>query len=832
MMNEYDIQEALKRIEDELIASMIRNMDRHRAEETKEGFEWGMWQAEQLKALEEYKKRNKERYKDQFGEINSSIPALISESRKRGYLDQEAQILESIGKGASRGQGDIDGSFFQINDRKMNALIDATVSDMDSAETAMLRRANDQYRKTIFNAQVYANSGVGTYEKAVDMATKDFLAAGIQCIQYKNGSMHRIEEYAGMAIRTASKRAYLTGEGEKRREWGCHLVIMNKRGNPCPKCLPFVGKILIDDVWSGGSSKDGSYPLMSSAMAAGLYHPNCKDSHTTYFPGISTPPDDKFSREEIKQVEDDYKDDQKQQYAQRQEEKFDRLSTYSLDSENKRKYAIKKAEWEKVSPAEEDKVRSLLDTEEDVVEKAPEINLKDKITNMNNKLAELKQEFSNATEGYSYDEWFKEYDSIEDGFGGVVDDDGSFEKLKNLDTEIKEITREKERLKELLPENMSIVDELKEDIANNNDRIADMVSEYAEKSDKLNNGILFGTMDVDSLNKLSSEVKGLKASIDELNLKNDELKDWIPDRTQTKHSTVVNGSDLSGDKIDYSTGKFDHDIETAMNAQGFDGVPSVVEYEEFEKAMEESGFYAERTYSAETQELLDTYRDELYNGKWYVDCSDGGSQYGQGMYCASSYDLTDNHSLGGIEWEMSHYQEIGMSKGRAFSYTESITLQPNAKIFHLPNEADAGEYISDKYMQHCMLKDATDKSYIKDVNEYFNTQDRLIELGKKYDAKEITLDEYERRQNAIYAYRDAIYYKNPELQKAKKKAMEQQMYKLPDMKYPKLKDPGTLAVEMGYDAIKAEGHGESGSYTVILNRTKVIFCKGGSIYGN
>jgi len=85
-MNDYDIQEALKRIEDELIASMMRNMQRHRAEETKEGIEWGMWQAEQLKALEEYKKRNKERYKDQFGEINSSIPALISESRKRGYL--------------------------------------------------------------------------------------------------------------------------------------------------------------------------------------------------------------------------------------------------------------------------------------------------------------------------------------------------------------------------------------------------------------------------------------------------------------------------------------------------------------------------------------------------------------------------------------------------------------------------------------------------------------------------------------------------------------------------------------------------------------------------
>lgn len=120
---------------------------------------------------------------------------------------------------------------------------------------------------------------------------------------------------------------------------------MNKRGNPCPKCLPFVGKILIDDVWSGGSSEDGSYPLMSSAMAAGLYHPNCKDSHTTYFPGISTPPDDKFSKEEIKKVEDDYKDDQKQQYAKRQKEKFRRLANYSLDRENKEKYEIKLGEW-------------------------------------------------------------------------------------------------------------------------------------------------------------------------------------------------------------------------------------------------------------------------------------------------------------------------------------------------------------------------------------------------------------------------------------------------------------------------------------------------------
>ena len=35
-------------------------------------------------------------------------------------------------------------------------------------------------------------------------------------------------------------------------------------------------------------------------------------------------------------------------------------------------------------------------------------------------------------------------------------------------------------------------------------------------------------------------------------------------------------------------------------------------------------------------------------------------------------------------------------------------------------------------------------------------------------------------------------------------------------------DDGTYAVLKGYDAINAEGHGDSGSYTVILNRTKLV----------
>ena len=61
-MSDYNIREAFEKIEDELINSMMRNFSRHRAEETKEGYNWTQWQAEQLKSLEEYRKHNAKKF--------------------------------------------------------------------------------------------------------------------------------------------------------------------------------------------------------------------------------------------------------------------------------------------------------------------------------------------------------------------------------------------------------------------------------------------------------------------------------------------------------------------------------------------------------------------------------------------------------------------------------------------------------------------------------------------------------------------------------------------------------------------------------------------------
>lgn len=361
---EYDIATAFQAIEEELIASMMRNMDRHQAEETELGIEWTQWQAEQLKALEKYKLQNQKKYSKQFADINKQAQVLIREARSRGNMEQEIAILEAIKKGfpAKRLARGATAEFFKLNDRKLEALIKATTNDMQKAETAVLRMANDQYRKIIYNAQVYANTGAGTYEKAVDMATKDFLSRGLTCVEYANGARHTLADYADMAIRTASKRAYLQGEGEKRQEWGISTVIINKRGNPCPKCLPFCGKVFIDDVWSGGSRKDGKYPLMSTAIAKGLYHPRCKDSHTTYFPGISTA-DDTWTKEELQAIEKAGKKEAERQYATRQAARFERLAAYSLDNENREQYSSKEQKWKSLERMEQDDIIGLSEEE-------------------------------------------------------------------------------------------------------------------------------------------------------------------------------------------------------------------------------------------------------------------------------------------------------------------------------------------------------------------------------------------------------------------------------------------------------------------------------------
>lgn len=289
--------------------------------------------------------------------------------------------------------------------------------------------------------------------------------------------------------------------------------------------------------------------------------------------------------------------------------------------------------------------------------------------------------------------------------------------------------------------------------------------------------------------------------------------------------TIAEGQDIT-DTWERRPDAFDFEIDDVINAQGFDGLPRVVSQEEFDKAVEESSFVAQRTYSAPDKETLDQYRDSLYNGDWYVDCSSGKSLFGQGMYCSADYDgvLSD-----GIKADMDAYRAVGERKGNNFSYTETITLTPDAKIIDydelermksgIVTQEEMNMAKEDVFKNIVSEQNDDMKLYIRDYiglpmtdeqRKLFDTiEDNVLDLPKE-ERQKINETAREAQKTYMYRYPDAV----RTLENAR--AVEAEKIRGFD-------DIGSAAVALGYDAISANGNGRSGNYTVILNRTKCIF---------
>ena len=97
------------------------------------------------------------------------------------------------------------------------------------------------------------------------------------------------------------------------------------------------------------------------------------------------------------------------------------------------------------------------------------MNLKTKIQEADTEIADLKKQFSDITEGYSYESWFKDFKTIEEGYGGVITeaDAPDVQRLKDITQKIKQALQRKTGLQSQLPvlggqgTPMNIVDALK-----------------------------------------------------------------------------------------------------------------------------------------------------------------------------------------------------------------------------------------------------------------------------------------------------------------------------------------------------------------------------------
>ena len=157
-MTAKEIADLFVDLELHLIASLKRNLMRHRRQEQDEGGKndapekWEAWQSAKLRDIQRFRRENQEI----LGEYSSIIST-----------ETEKLLQEQYAEGGSQG-------FFHASDDRLKSLINEMQHNEARVEKAALRYMNDVYRKTILRTTTAMTAGGMTLQQATDEATKDF----------------------------------------------------------------------------------------------------------------------------------------------------------------------------------------------------------------------------------------------------------------------------------------------------------------------------------------------------------------------------------------------------------------------------------------------------------------------------------------------------------------------------------------------------------------------------------------------------------------------------------------------------------------------------------
>ena len=278
MLDINDIVKIFEEIELRLVQSLKINLGRHRQEEKDYGMNWSAWQAEKLEGLRKFRQENADIMSQYVDQIDTETRKIMAEQFEEG-------MNGAVPHGADQPQ------FFGVDTVKVNKLIDDVSYLQKNVETAALRCTDDVYRRTVHRAQLAMSTGSMTLQQAIDMAVKDFLDKGINCIEYRDGRRVNIADYVRMALRTTATRAAIQGKSERFKALGYDTIQVSKYSMCSDTCLPWQGRVYINDVytmWDGEVRDHGGilwgksnycgkwFMLLSAAIEKGLFHPNCR----------------------------------------------------------------------------------------------------------------------------------------------------------------------------------------------------------------------------------------------------------------------------------------------------------------------------------------------------------------------------------------------------------------------------------------------------------------------------------------------------------------------------------------------------------------------------
>lgn len=177
----------------------------------------------------------------------------------------------------------------------------------------------------------------------------------------------------------------------------------------------------------------------------------------------------------------------------------------------------------------------------------------------------------------------------------------------------------------------------------------------------------------DSLGRFSSSNGGGGAAAAGGEEHQEEWSAPKPQENWQKPYKMVEGKDLTKGSKDEQEEIADLLTEEILDVQGFNGKPKVAKtMEEFKEAVMQNGNIACRGISADSSEILDSYVDQLKNGEFNVRCT-GGTQYGRGMYMATSWD-------GVTDYDVAHRVADNYANHGNRGAVINMTLDKSAKV--------------------------------------------------------------------------------------------------------------------------------------------------------
>jgi len=231
-------------------------------------------------------------------------------------------------------------------------------------------------------------------------------------------------------------------------------------------------------------------------------------------------------------------------------------------------------------------------------------------------------------------------------------------------------------------------------------------------------------------------------------------------------------------------------VSSVVKARGYDGNPTIITEDEFNRRISEGSPYMTRGYTAPSEEVAKAYKDSLDSGEWYLDCR-GGSTYGQGMYTAAVPDPTKTHSI-----DEANKIATGYSRGGRVSVVEKMTMRPDSKIGKF-------EKILEEYAN--VLADHADTVYVPDESLREPIKDWLWKRAGRVPGKVAS----ESRLMRIL--------ENGNINDDKAYELIQTLYSP--------SDAGIMATRLGYDAYDANENENGMCFRIVVNRGKLMIVR-------